>query len=77
MKDSAGRKDTLTTMLGSNTLWGRDALLTVDSSLLRIPLLLEVLRDFAGDRKELRWRRPFRGFWLRITQLYPVKEITL
>ena len=53
MEDSAGRKDTLATMPGSNTLWG-DALLSVDNNLLGIPLLLEVLMDFAGDRKELR-----------------------
>ena len=32
--------------------------------------------NFAGVRR-LRRGRSFRGFWLRITQLYPVKEITL
>ena len=54
----------------------RDALLSVDNNLLGIPLLLEVLMDFAGVRR-LRRGRSFRGFWLRITQLYPGKEITL
>ena len=48
----------------------------VDNNLLGIPLLLEVLIDFAGVRRLCRGRS-FRGFWLRITQLYPVKEITL
>ena len=43
MADSAGRKDTLATMLGSNTLWEGDALLSVDSYLLGIFLLLEVV----------------------------------
>ena len=42
-----------------------------------ILVVLEVLIDFAGDRKILCRGRSFRGFWLRITQLYPVKEITL
>ena len=31
---------------------GRDALLNVDNNLLGIPLLLEVLIDFAGDKKD-------------------------
>ena len=44
---------------------------------LGISLLSEVLIDFAGGRKIFCRRRSFRGFWLRITQLYPVKEITL
>ena len=48
----------------------------VDNNLLGIPLLLEVLMDFAGVRR-LRRGRSFRGFWLRITQLYPGREITL
>ena len=41
-----------------------------------ILVVLEVLIDFAGGRKILCRGRSFRGFWLRITQLYPGREIT-
>ena len=51
MEDFAGRKDTLAAMLGSNTLWGEGCLAEVDDNLLGIPLLLEVLMDFAGVRR--------------------------
>ena len=38
-------------------------------------VMLEVLIDTAGDEKTSSGRS-FRGFWLRITQLYPGGEIT-
>ena len=48
MEDSAGRKDTLATMLGSNTLWEGDALLSVDNNLLRMSCCI-------GSVDRLRW----------------------
>ena len=47
-------RSTLTILLGNNTLWGERyfaEMLTVTS--LGIPLLLEVLIDFAGGKKIL------------------------
>ena len=47
-----GEKSTLTILLGGNTLWGERyfaGMLMVTS--LGIPLRLEVLIDFAGDKK--------------------------
>ena len=53
MENSAGRKRYSSDHAGKQySVGNRDALLNVDS-LLRIPLLLEVLIDFAGDRETL------------------------
>ena len=59
-----GEKSTLTILLGSNTLWGERYF---------AEMLMVTLLGIRG----LCWERSFRGFWLRITQLYPGREITL
>ena len=47
-----GEKSTLAILLGSNTLWGKRLLAEMWMvTSLGIPLLLEVLIDFAGDKK--------------------------
>ena len=54
MEDSAGRKDTLATMLRSNTLWGDEYFAEVDdNSAGDTIVVLEVLMDFAGGKKTL------------------------
>ena len=47
-----GEKIILAILLGNNTLWGeRYAVEMLMVTLLRIPLMLEVLIDFAGGKK--------------------------
>ena len=52
-EESAGRKDTLAIMLGSGTLWGEGYSAELLITLLGIHLLLEVLIDFAGEKRIL------------------------
>ena len=51
--NSAGRKSTLTILLGSNTLWGERcfAELLIITCWRYLCCMLEVLIDFAGDKK--------------------------
>ena len=55
MVDSAGRKDTLATMLGNNTLWGERYFVETlyENSVGDTVVMLEVLIDSAGDEKTL------------------------
>ena len=58
-----GRKVTLAILLGNNTLWGER-------------YFAEMLMVTSLGIRRLCRERSFCGFWLRITQLYPGREIT-